>query len=84
MECPCPCEICGTIFDLEDGYPSERLKNSFGNIVICEECGEKEKAEIELNDELDEIKESIEDAEWTVKDAKERWKKLTGKDYPTK
>lgn len=44
MEMPTPCEHCGDIFDLNDGYGSEKWHT---NIVICKSCFEKETEEIE-------------------------------------
>lgn len=47
MEMSTPCIHCGEIFDLYDGYSSEKWHE---NKTICESCFEKEKAEIEEDD----------------------------------
>ena len=44
FEMPTPCQHCGEIFDLNDGFGSEKW---YPNTVICEECYRKEEAEIE-------------------------------------
>lgn len=47
MEMPTPCEHCGDLFDLNDGYGSEKWHP---NIVICEKCYAAEQSEIEDDD----------------------------------
>lgn len=69
MEMPCPCHKCGGWFDLHDGCGSEKW---FPNTVICESCSRIEEQEIEIEDEISELKSEIEDAEYTVKNGKER------------
>ena len=49
MEMPCPCNICGEWFDLNDGFGSKKW---YPNTVICEPCYQDEKIEIE-DDELE-------------------------------
>lgn len=43
MEMPCICE-CGECFDLHEGY-----KSLHNDIVICEQCHDKEEKEDEIN-----------------------------------
>lgn len=69
MEMPTPCQKCGGWFDLNDGVGSEKW---FPNTTICSECGRIEEQEIQLGDEIQELKDEIEDAEWTVKDGRIR------------
>lgn len=52
MEMPTPCTHCGEIFDLNDGYGSEKWHP---NTVICESCYEKEKEEIEEDERWETI-----------------------------
>ena len=73
MECPCPCQQCGDWFDLHDGYGSEKW---FPNTVICEPCFREEEKEIERDEEIKELKDSIEDAEVTIRESKARLKEL--------
>lgn len=73
MEMPCPCQKCGEWFDLNDGCRSDKW---YPNTVICETCGREEEKEIERDEEIQELKEAINDAEYTIKDSKERLKEL--------
>jgi peptide subunit release factor 1 (eRF1) len=73
MEMPCSCRKCGEWFDLNDGRGSEKW---FPNTVICEDCGEEEEKEIEKDEEIDDLKIAISDAEITIKDSIERLKEL--------
>lgn len=52
MEMPTPCTHCGEIFDLNDGYGSEKWHP---NTVICESCYEKEDEEIEEDERWETI-----------------------------
>jgi hypothetical protein len=63
MEMPCQCQKCKGWFDLLDGVGSELW---FPNTVICEECGNIEQKEMEIEEEMSELKSEIEDAEYTV------------------
>lgn len=65
MEMPYICECCKVLFDLNDGVGSTKW---YKNIVICEQCGELEDQEIQLDDEIEECKNMISDAEWTIKE----------------
>jgi lysyl-tRNA synthetase class I len=49
---PVPCEHCGKLFELNDGYASEKW---YPNIVICESCHEQEEKEIEEDDRWEDI-----------------------------
>jgi hypothetical protein len=73
MEMPCQCEKCKGWFDLNDGYGSEKW---FPNTVICEDCYREEEKEIERDEEIEELKNNLSDAEWTVNDCKRRLKEL--------
>lgn len=59
MEMPTPCQHCGEIFDLNDGYGSEKW---YKNTVICENCYRKEEDEIEEDDRWEEINIDISNA----------------------
>ncbi len=73
MEMPTPCQKCGNIFDLNDGTASEKW---FPNTVICNGCGANEYSEIEKDEEISDLKISIEDAEITIRDSHKRLKEL--------
>lgn len=73
MEMPCPCQKCGNWFDLNDGHGSKKW---FPNTVICEDCSQIEDEEIERDEEIEDLLNTISDAEYTIKDAKERLKEL--------
>lgn len=72
MEMPTPCNSCGDLFDLNDGYESFRKPG----IVICKPCARKEEEEIDREEEIIELKAQIADAEYTLKAAKERLAEL--------
>lgn len=73
MEMPTPCERCNELFDLLDGRSSPRA--NYG-LVICESCADKEKAEIEREEEIESLREQISEAEHTLLYAKERLREL--------
>lgn len=52
MEMPTPCQHCGEIFDLNDGYGSEKW---YKNTVICENCYREEEKEVEEDERWEEI-----------------------------
>ena len=52
FEMPTPCANCGELFDLNDGYASEKW---FKGTIICEKCHDEEEQEIE-EDERSESK----------------------------
>lgn len=65
MEMPTPCVVCGKIFDLNDGYGSEKWHP---NTIICEECFRKEEKEIEEDERWEEINLDIINALYVIKD----------------
>lgn len=77
---PTPCQKCGEIFDLNDGHGSIKW---FPNTVICEKCADEEQIEIETDEEIQDLKNAIDDAEITIKDARTRLAEL-GVDIPFK
>jgi hypothetical protein len=72
-EMPTPCEHCGKIFDLNDGYGSEKWHP---DIVICEKCHNEEKKEIERDEEIENIENELGDAYITINDCVERAEKI--------
>ena len=80
MEMPTPCQHCNKVFDLTDGYASYKW---FPNTVICESCSKEEEKEIENDEEIQELKEKIDDAQDTIKEARRRLAEL-GVDIPSK
>lgn len=81
MEEPTPCVHCGKWFDLQDGYGSEKWHS---NTVICEDCFNEEKKEIENDEEIDEAKTQYEDALFTVRESKDTLHKLNAENPPAK
>ena len=59
MDMPTPCANCNEIFDLNDGYGSEKW---YPNITICEKCHEDEEAEIEEDERWETINDEIGEA----------------------
>ena len=58
MEMPTPCEHCGQIFDLNDGYASNKWHEG---ITICSECHEKEEEEMERDGEIEDANFALEE-----------------------
>lgn len=77
---PTPCQKCGKWFELNDGAYSEKW---FPNTVICQNCGNDEEIEIRRDEEIEDLKNQIDDAEVTIKEARSRLIEL-GVDIPTK
>ena len=73
MEMPTPCQVCTEWFDLTDGYGSKKWHP---NTVICKHCFEKEKAEIELEEEIQDWVEMKENAECDIQEANENLVRL--------
>lgn len=73
MEMPTPCQHCGEIFDLNDGYGSEKWHP---NIVICENCHEKEEAEIEEDERWESINIELSNALYGLEKEENLWSKL--------
>lgn len=73
MEMPTPCQKCGEWFDLHDGYGSKKW---FPKTTICEECHELEEDEIDKDEEISQLQETIDDAKVTILEAKLRLKEL--------
>lgn len=76
MEMPCPCQKCGGWFDLNDGRGSDKW---FPDTVICEACANIEQKEIEIEEEIEELKCEMDDAEDTIKSGKKRMAELEKK-----
>ena len=60
MEMPTPCVHCGEWFDLNDGYGSDKWHP---NTTICAKCHEEEEKEIEKDEEIEDCKDNLADAE---------------------
>lgn len=73
IEMPTPCIHCGDIFDLNDGWPSDKW---YKNTTICDKCYQEEKEEIERDEELEHWLEVKENAEYDLREAKASLKKL--------
>ncbi len=69
LDMPTPCQKCGGTFDLNDGIPSSKW---FPDTVICENCGSEEEKEIERDEEVEELRETIENAEFDIEQSKKR------------
>lgn len=66
MEMPCMCQHCNDIFDLHDGQRSDKW---YRGSIICETCAHEEDAEIELEEEIEDLKIELEEAKYTVDEA---------------
>lgn len=69
FEMPTPCQNCGNLFDLNDGTVSTKW---FPNTVICSKCGDEEQALVERDEEIEDLKNQIDDAVFTIKEARSR------------
>lgn len=65
---PCPCEVCGEWFDLNDGKEHPRNEN----LIICASCSNAIQIEVDREEEIEELRNTIDDAECTIRDAKAR------------
>ena len=73
MEMPTPCQRCGNWFDLNDGYRSDKW---YPNTVICKTCHEEEEKEIEMDEEIQDLKNQYADALFTIKECKRQLKEF--------
>lgn len=69
MDMPTPCQHCGGWFDLNDGYGSEKWHK---DITICPTCYAEEEKEIELDEEIEVLREEIAEAKYTLKHSRAR------------
>lgn len=69
---PCVCSVCNGTFDLNDGSANPRKENE----IICEGCANDIEQEIEKEEEIEELKNQIDDAVYTIKDARGRLEEL--------
>src|SRR5688572_27862609 len=69
---PCLCEVCHEWFDLYDGLAHPRKEN----LIICASCSNAIQLEVDREEEIEELQCQISDAEYTIKDARERLVKL--------
>lgn len=65
MEMPTPCVHCGKIFDLNDGFGSEKWHP---NTIICAGCYYKEEAEVEEDQRWEDINLELSNALYILKD----------------
>lgn len=71
LDMPTPCVRCKNVFDLHDGYGSEKWYKQ-DQIIICADCYQEEQKEIERDEEIETCLEIISAAEWDLADAKTR------------
>jgi hypothetical protein len=71
MEMPVQCD-CGKWMELNDSWPSAHQLQVGVNVTACNGCREKEEAENERQEEIEDLQNTIDDAEYTLKVAKER------------
>lgn len=74
MEMPTPCQKCGDMFDLNDGYASNKW---YSNTTICSECHAKEQDEIEQDEFWEMINYELGETLDYLKDKECAWAKLT-------
>lgn len=72
MDMPCPCQICGKIFDLNNGVACE-------NIVYCEECGMALKTTAEKKEELEDAEHELTNLKWDRNDLNRQIEELEEK-----
>lgn len=72
-EMPTPCIHCGEIFDLDEGYGSEKWHK---DIIICKKCHDAEEQEIENDERWETINAEVSDALYELKE-EGAWQKLT-------
>ena len=75
MEMPVQCD-CGNWMELNDSW--RREKEGADNTTICTDCHEKEEAEIDRDNEISDLKAEIEEAEYTLDQAKRRLAEIEG------
>lgn len=68
MDMPCPCTNCGDYFDLHDGQGSEKW---YPGTVLCSTCAQQEETEIETDEEIEDLKVELEEANWSLNDAQQ-------------
>lgn len=73
-DCPIVCEECGGMLDLYDAVKHPRSDKS---IVICEGCADEIEKQIEREEEIEELKTQISDAEDTIRECKKRLSELS-------
>jgi cytochrome c553 len=69
MEMPVLCD-CGQWMELHDSWRKETP--GADNVTICSDCHEAEVAEIERQEEIENLQEQISEAEWTLREARKR------------
>ena len=74
FEMPTPCQHCGEIFDLNDGFGSEKW---YPNTVICEECYRKEEEEIEEDERWETVNNELSNALYGLDKEDGAWDKLS-------
>lgn len=73
FEMPTPCIHCGEIFDLDEGYGSEKWHK---DIIICKKCHDAEDQEIENDERWETINAEVSNALYELKE-EGAWQKLT-------
>lgn len=69
---PCPCTVCNEWFDLNDGKEHPRKDGH----VICASCADSIQEEVDREEEIQELRDEIHDAECTIENAKDRLRQL--------
>jgi hypothetical protein len=73
MEMPVQCD-CGQWMELNDSWRKETP--GADNVTICEDCHDKELAEIERENEIEDLQSAIEEAEYTLRESRKRLAEL--------
>lgn len=73
MEEPTQCIHCKNWFELSDGYESVKWHPE---ITICNNCNDAETKEMEIDEEVEDLKSDLEQAEYTVVHCRKRLKEL--------
>ncbi len=73
IEEPTQCIHCKNWFELSDGYESVKWHPE---ITICNNCNDAETKEMEIDEEVEDLKSDLEQAEYTVVHCRKRLKEL--------
>lgn len=73
MEMPTQCQSCGRWQELNDMVGSDKW---YLGIVICEQCGNLEEQEIELDQEIENEENNLADAKWQIEESTKELEKL--------
>lgn len=82
-DAPCSCTKCSQWVDLSEMYPSEKWYKE-EQLLICSDCSSEETAELEIDNQVEEIFDHVEWGWLGVRDAQAQLRELgfKPKNYP--